>query len=686
MTSVHQVGPEQAPDRARTAARAVPVPLPHEADVDRLAPVPVLPAAGLLDGRPGTVVRRDRTTGPSVPKEPAPDPTGPARVTPRPRTMAELVVLPDILARTIIKDTSLTGPLRDILMGAFEGDWFKAKDCLVFERWPVGKPKFANDTQLALAMMTSLTELRKAVHAALEPVVRGAVRDELSKKAGQLKGNKKLASALSSQTRLGGDQQVKHIGPAGAETVTSDVDVSTGGTNSEVAVRVYNEQFRKLMGTALDPGTVFDLNVYAMDFIHGADKTAENTRIAAKKENNDIAPDAEEQAAADEQQEIYALVHVARFMRAPGAWQAYVDETLRGIKGEKKKNRQARLLATARSRADAFEDLLQSHMDDLHATVSASLAKASSWKGDDKEHFDEGAVRMRAANRIYENKLLQVKELREEIAALRAKAGTEAADPVQLKRLVSEVAKAVSVASLYANEVYGSGGATVHAVIGVQGARKQQKLNQAEADAGKRSPEAVAVRMQMGPEQWHQAFTDNLGDVLKDYDHYGHAHGSHQPDYWYAAFKMGKYVDRMVDAVRNLGEGGAISAEDNATLGSTTELDDARQARRGAPQGQGRRRRPGPEDAEEGPLLRRDGRGPRRRLRHGRGEARHDGARHGRQQGAGAGRGRGAAVRGKAQGAGGRARPRRPSSSCRRRCAPRCSCSRSLDQAGTAPK
>ena len=40
--------------------------------------------------------------------------------------------------------------------------------------------------------------------------------------------------------------------------------------------------------------------------------------------------------------------------------------------------------------------------------------------------------------------------------------------------------------------------------------------------------------------------------MLKDFEHYGKASGHGAPDYWYAAFKMGKYAHRMVDCLEHL--------------------------------------------------------------------------------------------------------------------------------------
>jgi hypothetical protein len=130
-----------------------------------------------------------------------------------------------------------------------------------------------------------------------------------------------------------------------------------------------------------------------------------------------------------------------------------------------------------------------------------------------------------------------------------------------LKHLIAELSGALSAAQLYANEVYGSGGATVHAVVGVQIKKKEEEGG-------------FTVDVKMTPAQWQEAFTDNLGDVLKDFEHYGHAHGAAPVNYPYAAFKMGKYIDRMLDTMPHLAKGGLITeAELNDLVASKEYID-----------------------------------------------------------------------------------------------------------------
>ena len=519
-------------------------PVPEQAVVE-----PAAPRAAAADAPPSPmplpVVGRDPASLPSG----APPLLSVQQMQVHPSSMAELLACSDWNIRFLCADTSPDGKLMTVLKTAFEADWFKAKSCLVFDKWPQGLvPRF--DHASSLQLMTALTVLRGEVHKRVMPEAQKAVRGELAKRATQLKGNKSLADTLDAEKGKAPADQVQYKGAVGADTVTSDVDVSTGGVNSEMAVRAYNESFRKLLKVEFDPGTVFDLNVYAMDFVHGKTDSEDKKSFKVNAENAED-PGAENAAERDDEQEIWSLVHVARYLPDDDEWALLVERTVNGVSNPREKARQQRLHDKARSRAKGFEARLVGMMEHLEQDVDKGLKAlgTSSWSEHDNEHFTGGALRMRAANRLYEDKLLQVKELRAQIAALR----TSGTDPRKLARLVADLTGALSMAQLYANEVYGSGGGTVHAVFGMQTEKKLQ------AERGH------DVKVEMGASQWMETFTDNLGDVLKDYEHYG-LHATGGIDYWYAAFKMGKYVDRMLDAVPNLAENGLMTLGDQAEV------------------------------------------------------------------------------------------------------------------------
>ena len=515
-----------------------------------MSPVPLAAQVGTP-----TVVRpegagADRTTDSPLGRLRRVDPASATPIQVAPKNLERLLACSDFYVRYLCADTKPDGKLMALLKGAFEADWFKAKACLVFDKWPGGaKPRFSHESSLEL--MTALTVLRGEVHKKVMPEAQKAVRAELATRAAQLKGNKKLGDRLDAEKGRAPAEQVVYKGAVGADTVTSDVDVSTGGANSEIAVRAYNATFRKLLDVTFDPGTVFDLNVYAMDFVHGKTDAADKKSFQVNAENAED-PGADNAAARDDEQDIWALVHVARYLPDDNEWAELVRSTVAGVANDAEKKRQQDLHDKARWRAKGFEARLVGMMVHLESAVFPALddLERSSW-GKDNQQYAKGALRMRAANKIYEDKLLQVKEIRSEIAELR----TSGANPERLSYLVAELTNTLSMAQLYANEVYGSGGGTVHAVFGMQ---TKKKL---ETERGHK------VKVEMSPAQWMETFTDNLGDVLKDFEHYG-AHAAGGADYWYAAFKMGKYVDRMLDAIPNLADAGLIERADKEEIES----------------------------------------------------------------------------------------------------------------------
>lgn len=480
-----------------------------------------------------------------------------------PETLADLLLCSDDDIRRLVPSDSPTGALMRVLKGAFAADWFRAKSCLVFGKWPAhGAPNFGHDA--ALELMTGFTRLRGNVHTEVKALALKRVKTELVERGKNLAGNTKLRDRMAGQTEVQGDAQVEFKGQVGADTVTSDVDVSTGGLNSEVAIRAYNDEFRKFMGLKLDPGTVFDLNVYAKDFIFGWTENSTETVITPNQENAER-PSAPQVDDRDREQDIWALVHVARYMPVDSDWATFVSDSLAGLEGDKLADQRERLV-TARRRAKGFEWRLLSLMADLCTELDLGIGTSEKSWGKEAEHFEEGALRMRAANKLYEDKLLQVKDMRTQIELLREelKTATPPADgAARLASLVSRLSGELSMAQLYANEVYGSGGATVHAVLGMQIPKKltEKRKKKVTADLPKR--------------EWYQSFIDNLGDVLKDFEHYGKAGDHGEPDHWYAAFKMGKYANRMVDCLGHLSDGAAddiISTTDAASFAANPHV------------------------------------------------------------------------------------------------------------------
>lgn len=125
----------------------------------------------------------------------------------------------------------------------------------------------------------------------------------------------------------------------GAEAVTSDVDLASGGSNSELGVQFVNSRFRThfVPGKVIpyDPGTVFDINVYASDWIHGekgfADSAEGKRTITPAAEISTMTES--DQVKRTKKMEVWSLVKVRRNM-SPEEWTAYTTQTLAALTEE----------------------------------------------------------------------------------------------------------------------------------------------------------------------------------------------------------------------------------------------------------------------------------------------------------------------------------------------------------------
>jgi len=109
--------------------------------------------------------------------------------------------------------------------------------------------------------------------------------------------------------------------PVGSQAVSSDIDLSMGGKNSEIAVGFINKEFRAKFDVPYDPGTVFDINVYASDWIHGAEEQGSTAELLTP--NAEVRNMSEEAGGErDDRMKIWSLVNAHRSM-AETAWLSY---------------------------------------------------------------------------------------------------------------------------------------------------------------------------------------------------------------------------------------------------------------------------------------------------------------------------------------------------------------------------
>jgi hypothetical protein len=431
--------------------------------------------------------------------------------------------------------------LKLILLG-FGENWFTAKDALVKNSWPDGIAASAEQAPLMKELMWRLIGLRTLE---FNKTLR-AVRDiDLAADP--------AAAGKSADERLTWDY-------AGSDTVTSDVDVNLKGPFTHKVVGQFNKRFKEDNGWALESGTVFDVNVYALDFMHGFDfQKPDGGKIGDTEQVTDaqIVPKAEgelkdeklvEQDNTD--QEIWALVHVRRYMTEK-EWEEY------------KKSQQdsapdmASKLALAEARYETFhesiEQLADTMVDDATAAEAGLTDVAQAAKGHEAvvgEHRTEDAIKMAAANRLYEEKLVQIGALRDHLNTLmaRKKAGEKGLDQ-EIEVTTLSLRSRLSESLMYANEAYTTDGGVNHVVVGMQiGGKKKAKHG------------IENLEVKLSDDQMLHSFHEQVGDVLKDLGHY-------KDDIGTASYKSGKYINRMVIAATELEATAATDYENLKSLG-----------------------------------------------------------------------------------------------------------------------
>ena len=515
-----------------------------------------------------------------------PAPYKPLQATP-PSTISELATNADARHRSWMVSDEV---LLDILLGPFEANWFKAKDCLTMDHWPLPKehPKPSHDTGIRL--MQALVTMRKATWGAFISTVVKPQFEERMRMFGEVttplvdvatRAGAEPASAALDPAALGGDAHLQGdldlhdqrkadptkssgknlqdiFDSVGAEAVTSDVDLASGGTNSELGVQFVNSRFRTHFKAGkvipYDPGTVFDINVYASDWIHGEAGFADTDTDTPGAKKRTITPAAEVKGMSESDQlvrakrmEVWSLVKVRRNLDVDG-WTSYRNQTLAALTDDAARAEMEAKLRSADTEFSNFELKVatrQAAMSDKLAAQEAVFfkGKASAFGGD---HHGADAKFTRAANAIYEETLQTVKELRVRIEKLRVA-------PVQNDEAISNlgvlVADKIAEALTYANEVYATEGAVQHTVLKQGAAKKLANLR-----TEKKQTQLVALDYDLKPNLYMQAVNENVGDSLHSINHF-----STFPHY--AVYRAGKYLSRLCDATSLLlGSGTGVAS------------------------------------------------------------------------------------------------------------------------------
>jgi hypothetical protein len=365
---------------------------------------------------------------------------------------------------------------------------------------------------------------------------------------------------------------------AGSVTLESDIDVTildhhwSGGesgkgeilkTDAQI-VKEFNDWF---MGKyKAQPGVMFDVNLYA---------SAKPRKPLAKLSDQTPVKQAMT-SMTNAGQDMGALMKMRRFM----SWeefQNYQDEVLKEMHSAGASPEDVQTTKDQFETADAdYQVALQESLDkalellqDLKEPTEEQ-AKALKLVKDAKEaalklplveaqallaaaakkleHMQE--VAMWVNNELYVKGVAEVRKLEEEVDALQKKIDDGQLGPAspEAREMAGKVARLKVLATesvYYANEAYHSEGPFVHIVEATQGVKQSlaKTLNREPTpeevkEEQKKRREALSVHLCL------QSFNEQLGDLLKDLDHYA---GEDNPGTGF--YRASKYLERLLDAL-----------------------------------------------------------------------------------------------------------------------------------------
>jgi hypothetical protein len=348
----------------------------------------------------------------------------------------------------------------------------------------------------------------------------------------------------------------------GSTDLTSDYDITVGYTRVETSgaeldqIQNFNDHIRLKFGK--QPGTIFDTNLYAKDFLP---LNADDARLAMPGVGNDM------YNMMVEGQDVGALVKLRRYMPNED-WLAFLDALLRDLDAldsaavpairnryktaddqyllnldellreltDRAENKTAKLTREdAAQYQRAFETVERAVTKEILSpaerrfvsnSARADMAevqlllryKALTW-----EH-DYPDLVLWATNDLYVKKMKAIRNYQSKLG----RTGNPAAGDVRVADLISS-------AIFFASEAYSSEGALRHVVDGAQAANARTDLSAAD-----RAKIANETLMRLTVEQLLQSINEQFADFLKDFAHYG--------DTTEFLFRGAKYIQRLFEA------------------------------------------------------------------------------------------------------------------------------------------
>ncbi|MDG0977008.1 DUF4157 domain-containing protein [Ilumatobacter sp.] len=446
--------------------------------------------------------------------------------------------------------------LLDILRGPFEANWFKAKACLAMDQWPLASEHPKPSHEVGIQLMQALVDMRGRVWDAFVQEVQPQIMGEVMRV--QLLNREKFANLQNPKNNAKGDGLSANFGlkeSVGSESVTSDIDLSARGENTEIGLAMINREFPKHFGVTVEPGALLDINVYSSDWMFGG------TQVKGTKEGEYRIKPTEEgveeggqlsdegQKKKDDQNEIWSMVKIRRNMNSLD-WEDYKQILLNGLDSASQDKEMRKKFAVADSEYKAFRNDVAVNVAAMEKALDHEASQQQSvFAEKGKDHFAHDANEMKVSNRRYEQIVLNVKEMRLRIKMLQA---VDDLPAVEIEPLLLKMHNEIARGLTYANEVYATQGAVLHTVYGNQGKVKKLSELQNEQDGVKKaSAEALAggaimsVEYDLTKEMYLQSLNENVGDTLHSLKH-------NAGDPQYAVYRAGKYISRLCDAAKEL--------------------------------------------------------------------------------------------------------------------------------------
>lgn len=332
---------------------------------------------------------------------------------------------------------------------------------------------------------------------------------------------------------------------AGSTGLTSDIDVNLKGTQTEYAVKIFNELFRREYSK--EAGVVYDVNVYALDFMHEFKGVKSDDHLIVGQEGKRKGmeqggiKDANKAKDDLKNQEEWATLKIRLYMNAQ-EWQTHKQEI-------DPNGAQADHWARVENKYKAYRNNLRGAMwgrvgkairksEDVEKSGYQQIQKQADTFTKGTAHDPEN-ISIGASNDVYEKRLIDVSKARNRLEVLVKTYNKlvnndgqalheENNDQVQtlsdrIDNSLLQLRELVSEAALFSNEAYLTDGAVNHTVPGLQGGNK----------------------IEVSKAGTLHAVQENMADTLKEISRHGGTIGE-------AAFKSGKYFWRMADAALNL--------------------------------------------------------------------------------------------------------------------------------------